>query len=138
MKYTNTYGATLDLAILAPIIQASDLVLSSESTFDETFDETISGGSGDIVFTRGNGSKYLAIVSKNPIIKLPKDGITYPLGYCFPDGAFVIARGSSPLIDVSDLSAGEWYIRVFEFNGFAGIEKYNRSTPTDNPLTFTR
>lgn len=134
VKRTNTYGETLDLAILAPTQQAYDLVFSDESTFDETFDETFTGGTGELLFTRGNGSKFLAIVSRNPIVKLPKDGITYPLGYCFSDGSFVIMRGSTPAIDMTDLDAGTWYVAVFEFNGFAGIERYNR---TDNQITFT-
>ena len=42
------------------------------------------------------------------------------------DGSFVIMRGSTPAIDMTDLDAGTWYAAVFEFNGFAGIERYNR------------
>jgi len=136
MKYTNTYGQTLDLAVIAPTIQAYDLEYSAVGTFDETFDETFEG-EGLVTFTRGNGSKYLAIVSQNPITKLPYDGHTYSLGHVFSDGSYVIAKGTSTSIDVSDLAAGDWYIRIFEFNGFAGVEKYNRATANDNPLTFT-
>lgn len=136
MKYTNTYGQTLDLAVIAPTEQAYDLEYSAVGTFDETFDETF-GGDGLVTFTRGNGSKYLAIVSQSPITKLPFDGHTYALGHVFSDGSYVIAKGSSVSIDVSDLSAGTWYMRVFEFNGFAGVEKYNRDTANNNPLEFT-
>jgi hypothetical protein len=137
MKYYNTYGETFDLAVLAPTVQAYDLLHTGVGVFDETFDETFGGDGGLVTFTRGNGSKYLAIVSQSPITKFPYDGITYPLGHTFSDGSYVIAKGTIPSIDVSDLAVGTWYIRVFEFNGFAGVEKYNRSLSTDNPLTFT-
>jgi len=137
MKRTNTYGETLDLAVLAPTIQAYELEYTAVGSFDDSFDESFGGGEGVVAFIRGNGSKYIAIVSQSPITKLPFDGITYPLGYTFSDGSMVIAKGTSPSIDVTDLDAGTWYMRVFEYNGFAGIEKYNRSTAVDNPLEFT-
>ena len=120
MKRTNTYGEILDLAVLAPSIQAYDLVQSSNVLVD---------------FERGNGSKYIAVVSENPITLLPYDGHTYSLGHNFSDGSYVIARGTADSIDISDLGVGTWYLRIFEFNGFAGIEKYNRDEANDNPLT---
>ena len=45
-------------------------------------------------------------------------------------------RGSTPVIDMTDLDAGTWYVAVFEFNGFAGIEKQG-TTSTLNEITFT-
>lgn len=137
MKFTNTYGQTLDLAVLAPAIQAYELEYTPVVTFDETMDETFGEGEGTVTFIRGSGSKYLAIVSPNPITKLPFDGVTYPIGHVFDDGSYVIAKGSVASIDVSDLSAGDWHLRIFEFNGFAGIEKYNRQSAVNNPLSFT-
>lgn len=118
MKQTNTYGLTLDLAVLAPTVQASNIVYSP-----------------GLSFTRGNGSRALVIVSRNPITKLPKDGVHYPVGYCFPDGSFVIARTNSNAVDFT--TEGTWYVRVFEFNGYAGTERYNRSEATNNPITFS-
>jgi hypothetical protein len=135
VKSTNTYGEVLDLAVIAPTVQAYDLEYTPTDTFDDTMDETFHA-SGGVVFSRGNGSKYIAIVSQSPITKLPFDGVTYLLGHRFSDGSYVIAKGSVPTIDTSDLEAGTWYMRVFEFNGFAGVEKYNRSTATDNPISF--
>lgn len=123
MKYTNTYGATLDLAIIAPTIQAYDLVQASDD---------------EITFTRGNGRKYIAIVSQSEIIELPFDGVTYTIGHSFGDGSYVIAKGTLATIDVSDLEASTWFMRIFEFNGFAGIEKYNRNEANDNPLEFIK
>lgn len=121
MKYTNTYGLALDLALLAPTVQAYDLELISNE---------------ELTLTRGNGRKYLAIVSQNEITELPFDGVTYAIGHSFGDGSYVIAKGVSTTIDVSDLEAGNWHIRIFEFNGFAGIEKYNREEANDNPIEF--
>jgi hypothetical protein len=121
MKYFNTYGQVLDLAVLIPTIQAYDL---NHSSADE------------VTFIRGNGKKYLAIVSQNEITKLPFDGVTYPIGYTFSDGSYVIAKGISTTIDVSDLINGTWFMRIFEFNGFSGIEKYNRDEANNNPLEF--
>ncbi len=121
MKYYNTFGETFDLAVFMPNIQAYDLELDGTN----------------ILLSRGNGIKYVAIVSQSPITELPYDGVTYSLGYAFSDGSYVIAKGVATTIDVSDLAAGDWYIRIFEYNGFAGIEKYNRNTAVDNPLQFT-
>jgi hypothetical protein len=137
VKRTNTYGEVLDLAVIAPTVQAYDLEYTPVNTFDETMDETFGGGDGLVTFSRGNGSKYVAIVSQSPITKLPSDGVTYSLGHVFSDGSYVIAKGSIASIDTSDLAAGTWYIRIFEFNGFAGVEKYNRTIANDNPLSFT-
>ena len=121
MKYTDTYGPALDLAILAPTIQAYDLDHSSAT---------------EVTFTRGNGRKYIALLSANEITSVPFDGVTYPIGHSFSDGSYIIAKGTLTTIDVSDLEVGTWHMRIFEFNGFAGIEKYNRSEANDNPLEF--
>ena len=83
------------------------------------------------------GSKYIAIINQSPITLLPYDGVTYLLGYTFTDNSYVIAKGTVNTIDISDLTTGTWYLRIFEFNGKAGVEKYNRNIATLNPLEFT-
>lgn len=119
MKYTNTYGQALDLAVIAPTIQAFNIEQISNELVE---------------FERGNGSKYIAIVSENPITNFPNDGVTYLLGHHFSDGSYVIAKGTVNNIDISNLTPGTWYLRIFEFNGFAGIEKYNRDAAVNNPV----
>lgn len=137
MLFTNTYGETASLVIAAPTEQAHSLeLIIGEGTFDETFDETFLVASTTIVFERGNGSRFLAIASKDPITDLPKDGVTYLLGHYFSDGSFVVGKGIAPSINLTSLTPGTWYVRVFEFNGAASVEKYNRDTAVDNPLEF--
>lgn len=121
MRYVNTYGQGLDLAIVAPTIQASNISLVSAD---------------EIEFDRGNGSKYLAVVSNSPITFLPFNNVTYSIGDTLSDGSKVIAKGTIDTIDVGSLLPGTWYIRIFELNGIGGTEQYNRSTAALNPTSF--
>lgn len=133
MLQTNTYGEPITLAVAAPAIQAYDLTFESVGSFDESFDESFGGSSGVLAYTRGNGSKCLVLISRNPITFSPFDGVTYLLGQTFSDGSFVMAKGSNDSVDLTTLEPGIWYVRVFEFNGSASTEMYNRSEAINNP-----
>lgn len=122
MRFTNTYGELIDLSVVAPSIQASLIALIDADTVE---------------FVRGNGFKYIAILSQSPILFLPFDGVTYVQGQYFDPTTYVFAKGVSNSLDVGSLAAGTYYIRIFEYNGQGGEEMYNRSVAEANPTSFT-
>lgn len=121
MRYVNTYGQAQDLSTIAPDEQASNISLSSAT---------------ELGFDRGNGEKFLAVLSTSEIAFLPFNNVTYVVGQTLGLGAYVIKKGIEALIDVSSLSPGTYFIRIFEYNGLNGSEQYNRSTAALNPTSF--
>jgi len=122
MFTVNTYNEVQDLAIVAPSIQAIDINLDPDT--------------GVLSFTSGNGNKRLVVLSQYPIIQFPLNQLSYYDGDCIDKG-IVVYRGSGDEVDISQyLSVGKWYVQVFEFNGYASIEKYLIDSSSDNPIDF--
>ena len=118
MKSTNTYGATLDLAVLTPTVQAFDL--------------NFNYGTGELTWTRGNGKKVLILIRENGSVNHPFDQVTYQVGDTICSSE-VIYKGTGTSV-ILNLDPGNYTIQAFEFNGQAGLEKYLRTISISNPI----
>lgn len=122
MFTTNVYNEVQDLRIVAPSIQASGINFDPET--------------GLLTFTRGNGLKVIVLISNKPIVKHPFNQHTYDQ-YDLIGCSIVAYKGTDDEVDLTELlSAGHWYVRVYEFNGSASVERYNINVGVDNPIDF--
>lgn len=110
MRIVNTYGQTQDLETIRPTIQASNIY----NVLDDLYEFTIGNGRGRIVV-----ASYGSDVSFKP-----KDRITYPNNTLLSKYQKILYRGNSNQFSTEVLYSGLWYIRIFEYNGYASNEKY--------------
>lgn len=123
MKYTNTFGATLDLSVGRPTIQAHDF------GWQDLTDT--------LTWVRGNGNKVIIFISVASEVEfLPFDYTTYIVGNSY-GGDEVAYKGSESSVVLTGLVDGiEYHVRAFEYNGFAGLERYLLDEAAFNPYSF--
>jgi hypothetical protein len=87
--------------------------------------------------TSGTGTNRLVIVKKGSAVDAtPTDGISYTANAAFgtvgteigPAGNFVVYNGTALNVTVTGLTNGDYFFKVFTFNGSAGTENYLTST----------
>lgn len=78
----------------------------------------------EIVWSIGDGSQHLVVVSENPIMNYPADGVGYTASTQFGSGSnlgggtFVVSANSGTNTTVTGLTGGlTYYVAVFEYNG---------------------
>jgi phosphodiesterase/alkaline phosphatase D-like protein len=121
--------------ISIPATQASALVFSSVQTTQMTINWTNGTGSSRAVFVK----------AANTGTATPVNNTTYTANTTFSSGTqigstgwYCIYNGTGTSVTVTGLSLGTNYIaQIFDYNGAAGLEKYNTATATDNPKSQT-
>ncbi len=124
------FGSPSWNAVSAPSTQASNLVLSEQTS-----------SSIKVSWTNGNGSKRVVFARQgNSGSTSPTDDVYYTANSTFGGGTaignwYCVYNGSENNVIVSGLSSNTDYIfQVFEYNGILHeTEKYNANTATDNP-----
>jgi hypothetical protein len=120
-----------------PTIQASSVVITGITSTTLTFS-----------WTNGNGSKRLILMKASSVVSSnPSDDTTYTASTTFGSGAqigtgnYTVYNNTGNSVTVTGLTADTVYhIRIFEYNGIAGAEKYFADSASGNPvsqLTFT-
>ncbi len=88
--------------------------------------------------TAGTGTNRLVIVKKGSAVDAtPTDGVSYTANAAFgtggteigPAGNFVVYNGTALNVTVTGLTNGDYFFKVFTFNGSAGTENYLTGTP---------
>lgn len=95
----------------------------------------------DISWTVGNGSDRIVLMHSGSAVDAnPIDDTTYTASTVFGSGTevgtsnYVVYKGTGNSVTVTGLTAGTTYhVRVYEFNGGLGGEKYLTDTVTGNP-----
>jgi len=124
------FGSPSWNAITTPTTQASNLVLSEQTS-----------SSIKVSWTNGNGSKRVVFAKQgNSGTISPTDDVSYTANSTFGGGTaigdwYCVYNGSENNVIVSGLSSNTDYIfQVFEYNGILQeTEKYKANTATDNP-----
>jgi len=114
------------------IAQAYDLVFTN-----------VTENTATISFTKGVGTRRLVVMREGaPVEDLPTDGTSYLANPIFGFGSdigdgYVVYNDSGSTFNVTGLSLGEtYYVRVFEYAGDPGSEKYIITTARNNPRSF--
>ena len=91
----------------------------------------------------GGGTNHLVVVK--PIADFttnPADGNSYTAnaifgsGTVFDNSGYIVYNGTGNAVTVTGLSKfTNYYVRVYDFNGSAGTENYNTTTPNSNSQT---
>lgn len=117
-----------------PTIQATSISVTGKS------DTTLS-----ISWVRGNGEKCLVVVKAGSAVSSnPSNNNTYNASAAFGSGSqigtgnYVVYKGTGTTLTITGLTADTTYhIRIYEFNGIDGAEKYFTDTATGNPTSST-
>lgn len=117
--------------IVAPTVQASNIVFSN----------IYSTNSFTVSWTNGNGTNRVVLIkAATAVDSNPVDNTTYTANAAFGSGSqigsgnYVVYNGSGTTVNVTGLTAGVLYfVRVYEYNGSSGGEKYYTVTATNNP-----
>src|SRR5690606_10484499 len=114
------------------IAQAYDLVFTN-----------VTENTATISFTKGVGTSRLVVMREGALVEdLPTDGTSYLANPIFGFGSdigdgYVVYNDSGSTFNVTGLSLGEtYYVRVFEYAGDPGSEKYIITTARNNPRSF--
>jgi hypothetical protein len=111
---TSSFAKGSQATLVAPIKQASDIVVSNVLTTSAT-----------IKYTRGNGDKTLIVVREgSPVNATPTDLVNYLQSPNFGGGAqvgagnYVVSFSSATTINVATLAANKtYYVKAFEASG---------------------
>lgn len=96
-------------------------------------------------WTNGNGSNRIVVVRQGGAVDAtPSDNTTYAANTAYGSGDqvgtgnYVVYNGTGSEVSITGLSENTAYhVRVFEYNGSAGSEKYNTDAATGNPANET-
>ena len=116
----------------APVTQASGVNFTNLTSTSFTANWTRGNGSNCIVFAQKTSSSTTAS---------PVNNVTYTANAKFGKGSqigstgwYCVYNGTSKLVTVSGLTTGSTYrIMVIEYNGIASLEKYLKTSATNNP-----
>lgn len=129
----NPANFTTDASVTAPTVQATNVVSIDALTT-----------AVNVSWTRGNGDGCVLFVKQgNSGSAEPVDGETYTFGENFGEGTqigstgwysvYVGTENSALLLGLNPYT--NYRFHVCEFNGAEGLEEYNISTATGNPVT---
>lgn len=129
------YTIKNQLAVEAtPSIQATNIVFSN-----------VTPTSFDVSFTNGNGANRIVLIkSGSEVDSNPVNNTTYTANAAFGSGSqigtgnYVVYKGSGSSVSVTGLSLlTTYHVRVYEFNGATGAEKFFTDAATGNPASQT-
>ncbi|MFZ4707402.1 MAG: right-handed parallel beta-helix repeat-containing protein [Bacteroidales bacterium] len=133
IRIGNTWS---DIMAAPPTSQSSEILTNSIERNQFSFNWTDGNGSNRAVFMKQNDSLGTAA---------PTHGVTYTANTNFGDGSqigttgwYCVYNGSSHVSDITVsglLTYTNYRIMVCEYNGEAGMELYNTSEATANPIT---
>ncbi len=115
-----------------PATQASNIIISN-----------LNGTSFTASWTRGNGSNCIVFIKEaSSGTASPVNNTTYTAKAAFGSGTqigssgwYCVYKGIGTTVNVTGLTIGWPYqVMVCEYNGTAGLEKYNTTTATNNPV----
>ena len=121
--------ATIDYT--APTTQASNVTFSNVTTTSMTASWTRGNGTNCIVFIKLASSGSPAPVKNTTYTANPVYGSGTQIG---TTGWYCIYNGTGTSVNITGLTAVQTYrLKVCEYNGIAGLEKYLTTTATNNP-----
>jgi hypothetical protein len=124
-------GVQATIALLAPTVQASNIIFSEVTNAQMT-----------IGWTNGNGEKRAVFIKQASTgTTTTITNTTYTANTAFGSGSQIgssgwynVYNGTSNSVTVTGLSANTTYrVQVFEYNGGAGAEVYFQDSGTNNP-----
>ncbi|MEY3049978.1 MAG: hypothetical protein RL365_2016 [Bacteroidota bacterium] len=124
----NLIAVGLDNLATEPTSNASNLNFSNVQAY------TLSGS-----YTAGSGAeKYLVLWSKNgPVSGVPVDGTSYQRGDIIGNAKVAYTGSATSFVPRGVRANQPYYFSVFAFNGPAGFENYNTTTPATGNVTST-
>lgn len=112
----------------APSIQAYNISFSN-----------ITNSGFSVLFNRGNGDHYIAILRPAQVTVLPSNGVDYTIGQDIGSGNIVVAKGTATTFSVSGLSPStDYHLWIFEANGTTyntGYGALDDATEDDSMVT---
>jgi gliding motility-associated-like protein len=117
---------------VAPAIQAQNIVFSNVSGTQMTIGWTNGNGAKRVVFVKG-GASEIAIATAYTTYTASANWLSKGT-QASPTGYYCVYNGDGNSVTLTGLTSGTPYtVRVFEYNGPAGSEKYLTTASTNNP-----
>lgn len=123
------------------IVKRSSIDIAPAVQTTNIYCEQITDVSFVVTFTPGNGLKRIVLIkSGSAVDATPANNITYTANSAFGSGSqlgtgnYCVYNGTGSSVSVTGLTSDVTYhVRVFDYNGATGNEKYITTTATVNP-----